>query len=89
MYGSMAPGQTWQVSFLHANLDPAAPGFVPVDPASPLFSLGTGLVAPHPPKPTPSSSANDGGGGNGGGGGPGGGPSTVRPTVLPTLPTGG
>jgi membrane peptidoglycan carboxypeptidase len=86
MYGSMAPGQTWQVSFLHANLSPSAPGFVPVDPASPLFSLGTGLVAPKPPKPTPSPSANDGGGG---GGGPGGGPPTVRPTVRPTLPTGG
>ena len=33
-----------QLSFEHANLDPAAPGFVPVSPLSPLFSLGSGLV---------------------------------------------
>ena len=51
MYGSMAPGHTWQLSFEHANLDPAAPGFVPVSPLSPLFSLGSGLVAPPPKKP--------------------------------------
>jgi membrane peptidoglycan carboxypeptidase len=77
MYGSMAPGNTWQVSFLHASLDPSAPSFVPVDPASPLFSLGDGLVAPHP-KPTDSPTP-----GAGNGGGRGGGPPTIRPTVTP------
>lgn len=61
MYGSMAPGKTWQSTFMDANLGPVR-SFVPVDPASPLFSLGNGMSAPHPKKPT-------GGGGNGGGGG--------------------
>jgi membrane peptidoglycan carboxypeptidase len=75
MYGSMAPGNTWQISFLHAKLNPSAPGFVPVDPGSELFSMGSGLVAPHPkPKPTPTH------GGNGGGGPP---TPTTRPTPGP------
>jgi membrane peptidoglycan carboxypeptidase len=80
MYGSMAPGNTWQISFLHANLDPSAPSFVPVDPASPLWSLGDGLVAPHPKAtatPTP------GGGRRGGGGG------GIVPTIGVTLRPGG
>jgi membrane peptidoglycan carboxypeptidase len=89
MYGSEAPGNTWQVSFLHAKLDPSAPGFVPVDPGSPLFSLGNGLVAPHRPKPTPSPSDRGGGNGGGGNGGGGGVPPTLRPTLLPALPPGG
>ena len=88
MYGSMAPGQTWQVSFLHASLNPSAPSFVPVDPASSLWSLGDGLVAPKPPKPTESPTHGNGNG-NGNGGGGGGTPPTIRPTLLPTLPTGG
>jgi membrane peptidoglycan carboxypeptidase len=82
MYGSMAPGNTWQVSFLHARLDPSAPGFVPVDPASPLFSMGNGLVAPQPKKPKPTPTPSDGGHGGGGGGGP-------LPTIRPTVPGGG
>jgi membrane peptidoglycan carboxypeptidase len=80
MYGSEAPGNTWQTSFLHAKLDPSAPGFVPVDPASPLWSLGNGLVAPHP-KPTASPTP---GGGHGGGGG-----GTPVPTIGATLRPGG
>ncbi len=51
MYGSMAPGNTWQVSFLHAMEGVPPTGFVPVSPTSPLFSLGSGLAAPHPKKP--------------------------------------
>src|SRR5260370_40105361 len=86
MYGSMAPGQTWQGSFLHASLNPSAPSFVPVDPASPLWSLGGGLVAPKPPKPPETPTHGNGNGNGGGGGGP---PPTIRPTLLPTLPTGG
>jgi len=64
MYGSMAPGQTWQMSFLHARLASPALNFVPVDPASPLFALGTGIVSPTPPKKKHT-------GGGGGGPGPG------------------
>jgi membrane peptidoglycan carboxypeptidase len=88
MYGSMAPGNTWQVSFLHAKLSPAMPSFVPVDPASPLFSMGTGLVAPRPKKsPTPTPTRGGGGGGGGpGGGGPGGGGGGLPTPPLPTLP---
>jgi hypothetical protein len=66
MYGSMAPGQIWQMSFLHAPLGPPT-AFVPVSPSSELFSMGSGIVSPNPPKPKPHHSG--GGGGNGGGGG--------------------
>jgi len=65
MYGSMAPGQTWQMTFLHARLGPPV-GFIPVDPSSPLFSMGSGIASTNPPK-------HHGGGGNGGGGNGGGG----------------
>jgi membrane peptidoglycan carboxypeptidase len=66
MYGSMAPGHTWQNTFLAALRGMPAPGFVAPSPSSPLFSLGPGPVAPKPPKP-------HGGGGGGGGGHHGGG----------------
>jgi membrane peptidoglycan carboxypeptidase len=51
MFGAMAPGQTWQLTFQHANLGPPL-GFVPVPPTSLLFRLGTGQVVkqPKPPK---------------------------------------
>jgi membrane peptidoglycan carboxypeptidase len=80
MYGSMAPGNTWQISFLHAALSPAAPGFVSVDPASPLWSLGDGLVAPQPKKPSPNPTPGRGNGGGGGG---------IVPTIGVTLRPGG
>jgi membrane peptidoglycan carboxypeptidase len=68
MYGSMAPGQTWQMTFLHAHLG-APVGFVPVSPSSAFYSLGDGQVSTAISKPKP----HGGGGGGGGGGGHGGG----------------
>jgi membrane peptidoglycan carboxypeptidase len=70
MYGSEAPGNTWQFTFLHAPLGPPQ-NFVPVPPGSALFSMGNGIVSPTPPKPH----HGGGGGGGGGGGHHGGGPS--------------
>jgi membrane peptidoglycan carboxypeptidase len=52
MYGSMAPGETWQMTFEHAKLANPPPSFVQPDPASPLFAMGNGMVSPTPPKPT-------------------------------------
>ncbi len=54
MYGSMAPGGIWQLTFMHARLASPAPGFVPLDSADPLFAKGTGQYVPAPPKPKPS-----------------------------------
>jgi membrane peptidoglycan carboxypeptidase len=51
MYGSMAPGQTWQMTFEHAKLASTPLSFVQPDPASPLFALGGGIVSANPPKP--------------------------------------
>jgi membrane peptidoglycan carboxypeptidase len=69
MYGSMAPGQTWQQTFLHARLASPAPNFVPLPPSDPLFSLGNGIASPRQPKPH--GNGNGRGNGNGGrGGGP-------------------
>jgi membrane peptidoglycan carboxypeptidase len=71
MFGAMAPGATWQMSFLHANLgSPAA--FVGVPQDSPFFSMGPGINSPAPPK-TGGGHGHGGGGGGGGGGGTGGG----------------
>jgi membrane peptidoglycan carboxypeptidase len=67
MYGSMAPGETWQMTFEHANLVNPPLNFVPPAPGSALFSMGNGIVSPTPPKPP------HGGGGHGGHGGPPGG----------------
>jgi membrane peptidoglycan carboxypeptidase len=53
MYGSMAPGETWQMTFQHAKLANPPPNFVQPDPASPLFALGSGIVSANPPKPKP------------------------------------
>jgi len=77
MYGSMAPGQTWQQTFLHIPLPNPPLNFVPVSPDSPLFAMGNGIVSPNPPKPSPSPKPHGGGGGGGGGNGGGGnGPPT-------------
>ena len=68
MFGANAPAQTWQLTFEHAVLGPPI-GFVPVNPASPLFSMGNGQnVAQHP-----KTGGGRGGGGTGPGGGQGGG----------------
>jgi membrane peptidoglycan carboxypeptidase len=69
MYGSMAPGLTWQLTFEHASLPRPAQTFVPVPADSVLFSMGSGLSYHKPPK----RGGGNGGGGRGGGGGNGGG----------------
>jgi membrane peptidoglycan carboxypeptidase len=60
MYGSEAPGNTWQYTFLHAPLGPPL-SFVPVPQSNPLFSMGNGITSPNPPR-------HSGGGHTGGGG---------------------
>jgi membrane peptidoglycan carboxypeptidase len=72
MYGSFAPGATWQQTFLNIPLPNPPLNFVPVPPTDPLWSMGTGIVSANPPKPKPSPSPHGGGGGNGGGGNGGG-----------------
>jgi membrane peptidoglycan carboxypeptidase len=77
MYGSMAPGNTWMITFLRAALAHPPHNFVPVPQGSPLFSQGNGIVSPTPPAPThhpvpPPHHPGPGGGHNGGGGGGGG-----------------
>jgi membrane peptidoglycan carboxypeptidase len=47
MFGDDAPGQTWETTFLHANLGPPL-AFVPVPLTSPLWRSGTGQSAPKP-----------------------------------------
>jgi membrane peptidoglycan carboxypeptidase len=59
MFGAMAPGQTWQMSFQHANLGSAA-GFVGVPGNSPFMSKGNGQNVKQ---------NNGGGKGKGGNGG--------------------
>ncbi|MGO9782961.1 MAG: transglycosylase domain-containing protein, partial [Streptosporangiaceae bacterium] len=41
MFGANAPGQTWEMTFEHANLGPVT-GFVGVSPTSQLLSMGDG-----------------------------------------------
>lgn len=53
MYGSMAPGGIWQLTFLHARLASPAPVFVPLPASDPLFAKGSGQSVPAPPKPKP------------------------------------
>lgn len=75
MYGSMAPGQTWQQTFLHARLAVPPRNFVPVPPTSALFALGNGQQVKQPAPPHHHHGGGGGGhhhsGGGGGGGGPG------------------
>ena len=81
MFGADAPAHTWQMTFLHANLANPAPNFVMADIPGELWSMGTGVNNPAPPKKGKGGNGNGpggngpGGGGNGpGGGGTGGGP---------------
>jgi membrane peptidoglycan carboxypeptidase len=80
MFGADAPGNTWQMTFLHLSL-PSVP-FVGVPPDSPFFSEGTGINSPKPPAPPKSPGGGKGhrpgpgptvapGPGRGNGGGPG------------------
>ena len=62
MYGSMAPGQTWQLTFLHAALANPPADFVSVPSDSELYSKGDGRSVAQP-KSTPSPGGNGGGGG--------------------------
>ena len=50
MFGADAPAHTWQMTFLHANLANPAPGFVMADIPGELWSMGTGVNNPAPPK---------------------------------------
>jgi membrane peptidoglycan carboxypeptidase len=74
MYGANAPGATWQMTFMSADLGNPPANFVPVDPNSPFFSMGDGINSPKPPKPPKHR------------GGPGG-PPTGLPTASPIVGT--
>jgi membrane peptidoglycan carboxypeptidase len=76
MFGDMAPGATWQMTFMHADLGNPSASFVDVAPGSPFFSMGDGVNSPKPPKPPGGRGRGGGGGGGRGGGG-----------HLPALPT--
>jgi membrane peptidoglycan carboxypeptidase len=73
MFGADAPAHTWQMTFLHANLANPAPNFVSNDIPMGLWSKGTGVNNPAPPKKPGKGGHGNGGGPGGGGGGPGGG----------------
>lgn len=79
MFGADAPAHTWHMTFVNANLANPAPGFVMNDIPGVLWSMGSGVNNPAPPKkpgkPGKPGNGGGGGGGNGGGGG-GGGPPT-------------
>jgi membrane peptidoglycan carboxypeptidase len=69
MFGADAPAHTWQMTFLHANLANPAPGFVMADIPGELWSMGTGVNNPAPPKKPGKGGGGHGGGGGGGNGG--------------------
>ncbi len=75
MFGADAPAHTWQMTFLHANLPNPSPNFVMADIPGELWSMGTGVNNPAPPKKGKGGNGHGGpgGNGNGNGGGPGGG----------------
>jgi membrane peptidoglycan carboxypeptidase len=73
MFGADAPAHTWRMTFVHAYLANPAPGFVMADIPGELWSMGTGVNNPAPPK-KPGKGGPGNGGGNGGGGPGGGGP---------------
>ena len=73
MYGSMAPGHTWQMTFIKALQGLPVRNFVPVPPGSEFFSMGNGQVSASPPPKHHSGGGGGGGGGGHGGGGGGGG----------------
>jgi len=72
MYGSMAPGHTWQMTFIRALAGLRVRNFVGVPPSSSFFSMGNGEVSASPPKPHGGGHGGGGGGGGHGGGGGGG-----------------
>jgi len=68
MFGANAPGQTWEMTFNHANLGPVT-GFVDVSPSSPLLSMGDGQTVQQQNNGGGGKGKGQGGGGNGNGGG--------------------
>jgi membrane peptidoglycan carboxypeptidase len=85
MFGAMAPGNTWYMTFTHANLLGWKNFVLPTNPVFwswPNDSNGQTPIAP--PKPKKKGGNGGGGGGNGGGGGPGGtGGGTPTPPTHP------
>ena len=79
MFGADAPAHTWQMTFLHANLPNPSPNFVMADIPGELWSMGTGVNNPAPPKKGKGGNGHGGPGGGGNGGGPGGGRQRRRP----------
>jgi membrane peptidoglycan carboxypeptidase len=73
MFGADAPAHTWQMTFLHANLPNPSPNFVMADIPGELWSMGTGVNNPAPPKKGKGGKGPGPGGGGPGGGGNGGG----------------
>jgi membrane peptidoglycan carboxypeptidase len=71
MFGAMAPGSTWHMTFDHANLS-GSQNFQPVPFGSSLWNAGNGQAVKQPPK-KPAKTGHGGGNGNGNGGGNGGG----------------
>jgi membrane peptidoglycan carboxypeptidase len=71
MYGSMAPGHTWQMTFIKALQGMPVRTFVPVPQGSPFYSMGPGPVPVSTPKHHHGGGGGGGGGHHGGGGGPG------------------
>jgi len=72
MFGADAPAHTWQMTFQRANLANPAPNFVMADIPGELWSMGTGVNNPAPPKRGKGGNGGGGPGGGGNGGGPGG-----------------
>ena len=68
MFGANAPAQTWHTTFMHADLGPPI-NFVPVNPASPLFSHGQRTDREAEGQARTTTRPGPGGGGGGGGGG--------------------
>jgi membrane peptidoglycan carboxypeptidase len=72
MFGADAPAHTWQMTFLHANLGNPA-GFAIADIPPELWSMGSGVNNPAPPKKPGKGGGPGNGHGPGNGNGPGGG----------------
>ena len=60
MFGAMAPGQTWHMTFDHANLTGSV-DFPPVPPTSALWNAGNGQVVKLPKKPKKHGNGNGNG----------------------------
>jgi membrane peptidoglycan carboxypeptidase len=84
MFGAMAPGNTWYVTFTRANLSGWKNFVLPTDPVFWSWPNDSNGQTPiQPPKPKCKGGNGNGGGGNGNGGGNGGGGN------CPTGGTGG